>query len=304
MIVAQWVADRYVQLAVKRFKHLRKFGQLMVPATITAGTVTATRDSNTMKLDATAQAALAADPYLTTNPIAGRWIRPSVSWYRIKTYVAPTITLDTNVKFAEDDVSGGGYTIAARTVPLDATARWIDDVMVSMRRRTPVYKRNWSELDNESPDRSSVGDVAFAWHEAEHTNGVVSVELYPYCNTSEMYIYTWWPVPPSLAITDNIPTEIDAHVLREGAMIDAMRRKMAELLNTKPLTQEAIAAAATWRNDYRAQQTYWDGRVSRDAYMTDSAADDKTFVLQRGSYQPIEADLRTAYDQVLATWRS
>lgn len=301
LIAAEWVSDRYRQLAVRRFKHLRKFGELYVPATLSTGTVTATRDGTTIVGDAAAGAVWGTF-------VVGRAIRVRTNWYEIAGYdpATRTITLLPGTRFAEDSVVGGSYTIAPRYVPLNPSARWIDENIVSQRRRIVVAHMSRTELDAESPDRTRVGDVAFCWCEADvrpNADGQLckTIELYPYCPTSEVYLYAWWPVPPTLGPDDPFPEQVDPHVVREGAMINAMRRKMSELLNKQPLTQEDVAAAATWRNEYRAQETRWEA-IRGDAYLTDNTSDDKTFTLARGGYMTVDFDIRTAYDQVLAQW--
>src|SRR5574342_657523 len=77
LLAVQWVAERYRRLASRtRFRHLRRLGEVILPAAITAGTITTTQGSTTVTGDATAQAAW-------SNALVDRMLRASVAWYRI-----------------------------------------------------------------------------------------------------------------------------------------------------------------------------------------------------------------------------
>src|SRR5882724_5153904 len=63
VLVAQWVVERYTELVSKvRYRHLRQIGEVIVPATINAGTVTLTQGSQVVTPDAIALAAWSALP--------------------------------------------------------------------------------------------------------------------------------------------------------------------------------------------------------------------------------------------------
>ena len=88
---------------------------------------------------------------------------------------------------------------------------------------------------------------------------------------------------------DNIPTEVDAYVLKEGALIDAFRYRMSQEANAN-----RIEAAGFWRNESRAQETKWEQYIM-EAARTDRGVDDVTFMLNylgisgHGGYDIIDA---------------
>src|SRR5438477_7041980 len=100
LIATQWVSDRYLQLAARtQFRSLRTFGEVNVPAPITAGLATFTRDSNVVTGNSTARAAW-------SNAVNGRSIRGSVVWYEIEG-VRPDGSLQLVSTFSESTVTLG-----------------------------------------------------------------------------------------------------------------------------------------------------------------------------------------------------
>src|SRR3972149_3322057 len=129
-------------------------------------------------------------------------------------------------------------------------------------------------LDAEAPERPLAGGSApTCWTEVGSrvtSDGVVAkvIEVYPYASTDELYHYVFYPTVPTLRLQDELPPEIDEHVLREGVLIDAMRGEAA-----KAIRAGGLEAAAFWRNEYRAQETRWE-RTILDAFRASAATDD------------------------------
>src|SRR6185437_14434032 len=101
------------------------------------------------------------------------------------------------------------------------------------------------------------------------------VEVYPWPSTSTTMHYTYWQTPPNLSLDTEVPQVIDDDILREGALIDAMRQQMGLAMKRGDMN-----AAALWRNEYRMQDTKFQSLVSR-AIRNDRGVDDLKFLLQR-----------------------
>lgn len=290
VLAARWVADRYVRIAARtRLRHLREVGELTVPGTVVAGTATFTRGSKIVTGNAAAQAV-----WKTT--MVGRHVRARTTWYEIEGVAGATLHLRS--AYAEATATGVAYTIAARVVTLDPRVRWLSTAVVLMRRRWPLERLSLEELDRVAPSRQRVSDGASMYVEVGDridAEGQVAkaLELYPYATNAELYHYVFTPVAPSLKIDDPLPPEVDEHVLVEGALIDAMRWRMAQATD--------VNMAALWRNEYRAQETRWESTIN-DTYKADTASDDLTLILDRGGISGADRDIRTASDHVYARW--
>jgi hypothetical protein len=292
LLAAQWVADRYQQLAARaRLKSTRFITDISVPAATTVGTITVTRGSATVTGNAAATAAF-------THALTGRALRVRAAWYDILGVSGGALTLRT--PFAEDSGSALPYQIVSRTVPLDPTIRWISDTIVFPRRRWPVTRVPHESLDRLASSRQYSTGGATCWADLgnQTVNDAIckTIELYPYSLDTELYSAVAYPHPRALALTDPVPPEIDAHVLREGAMIDLMRYRMA-----KALDAGQVDVAATWRNEYRAQETRWE-RVLLDAFRGAGVGDDVSFLVQRFPWALNDQDIRTGRDEWRATY--
>lgn len=296
LLASRWVVDRLRQVLGKtQFRSLRTVGELSVPAPVNAGTVTATRGSKVVTGNAAAQAVWSV-------LLAGWFIRVSTVWYEIEGFSGGELKLRS--PFAEDTATAHTYHIIQRFMPVDPTARWLGNVMWNQRRRVPIERCQLDELNMQSPERAyQPGDSSRWWclvGDRIDANGKLckGIELYPYSSTSEMYNYVFWPVSLELNLNDQLPPEIDPHVLSEGALCDVMRYEMA-----KALREGKPDVAATWRNEYRAQETKW-ASIMLDAFRADSATDDLAFIMETGRGSVQVGDIRTAHDIVWQRWKS
>lgn len=301
VLAAQWVAERYVEMVSKvRYRHLRRLGEVVVPATQQSGTVTLTQGSRVVVPDATALAAWQTPGPLTA--LIGRSLRgaQTVDWYEIAAVNGTNLELVTPWQPAT--VAGTGYLIAARAVSLDPNVRWFGDTMVLMRTRQPIHVVPLQSLDEGAPSR----DWATSWprrvaETQRAPDGTKRVEFYPYPAQNELVHYVFWSLPLTLAFDDPLPKEIDGYVLKEGALINAMRYKASQAAD-----KGKADVAAYWRNEYRAQETVWQNKM-RDAARTDRGTDDVTFILslwgQRGTNGMDNWDFpTTAHDLVWERW--
>ena len=293
LLACQWAAERYRELASHiRFRHLRELGRVTVPAVIEAGTATVTRGSASVTGDATAQAAWTSD-------VVGRFFRARANWYRIKSVVASALQLDQ--QFSEDSVSAASYKIVARQIALDANARWIGDKVVHPRMRRPLDgPLSQVELDYAAPDRQLVGSPPTVWSQTQDVVNAagqkcIAIEVYPYPTQAELLYYIFWPAPPTLMRSDEVPRVIDDQQLKEGTLIDVMRHNASRAATTGKMEE-----AAYWRNEYRQQMTTWRD-IIRDIGKQDKGVDDLTFILQLTRSQGGEGgDIRTAREEIWA----
>jgi hypothetical protein len=293
VLAAQWVADRYKQIAARaRLKSTRFVSAISIPSAITIGTVSMQRGSATVTGDATAKAAWSMS-------VIGRSIRARAAWYDIAEYSASSgLTLAT--PYAEDDGTTLSYQIVTRTVALDPTVRWIADTIVFPRRRWPITRVPRESLDMSVSERQYSTGGAVVWadmgHVTTNTGICKSIELYPYSADTELYYALAYPHPTEYGLMDPLPPEIDEHVLREGALIDAMRWKAS-----KEADAGRVDAAAYWRNEYRAQETMWERKIL-DTFRATGTGDDVSFLL--GAFNMVvDYDIRTGRDEWRATYR-
>lgn len=290
VLALKWVADRYRRiLAKKRFKSQRRLGELTLPASVTAGTITTARGSKIVTPDATALAAWSPK-------IVGRYFRASNVWYEITSFDGAVATLKS--EFAESPVAAGTYNIVGRIHKLDPTVRWFGEEFIHVRLRRRLLLKSLEELNRLAPDRLTVGPNPEIIAEVGLVDQVKTVEIYPPANANdELIYYVFWATPDNLKRGDLIPSIIDEHVLVEGALIDAMRYKMAQAAE-----EGRVDVAAFWRNEYRAQETAWRRHVL-DAMRADQGTDDLTFILQSADTRIQNTDITNASQEVFARGR-
>lgn len=296
VIAAKWIDNRYKELVSRvRFRHLRNVGELLLPAVVDDGAVTATRGSVTVTPDADAKTALLTSP--GTGDQEYWYIRISSAWHRIESIAATTAIITLATAFAEADVDESPYVVVKRYHPLATTARWLGDCMFT-RLRLPLSVLPLETLDVLAPGRTLAGNYPRIVSQiGTDSNGYVMVEVYPPPQDSEIIHYVHWVLPTALTLSSTIPPQIDSQVLKEGATIDLMRYEMA-----KSIRLGNVEAAALWRNESRTQETRWEKFV-RAAIRADKGVDDITMILTMfGSQRYDGYEQRTARDIVLDRW--
>jgi len=292
LLAVRWIDNRYKQLVSRvRFKHLRKIGEIQIPATYDTGTITTTRDST---------AVVGVGSAWNTTPGNGTqeyWsLKPSSAWYKIA-----SITDDTNLvlatNFSEDAVAAGSYKLTKRYHPLDTTARWLGDFVLTRLRLLLGPPIPLEQLDREAPGRILTSQYPTTVAQiGVDSNGYVMVEFYPYSANSEIIHYVYWDLPTELAISSTIPPQIDPYILKEGALIDAYR-----YMKSKARMKGDHEGANSWRNDEFAQATVYERRI-KEAVRTDQGSDDRTFILSMYGGHRRTGDIVTARDHVLSNW--
>lgn len=294
VLASTWVAQRYIEMVTKvRYRQLRKIGEVVVPATILAGTVTVVEGSDIVTPDATALAAWSAIP---NDGLVGRYLRfQDAEWYQVMQFVGGVVTLAS--PYAVAGAAGIGYNLAARYITLADDARWLGDFM-HMRLWKPLEIVPLETLDYIAPGRPYAQGVPSVMSEIGlSADGRRVVEIYPYPSQSEIINYVYWALPLTLTFESEIPRMIPAYTLKEGALINAMRYKMSQAL-----TLGKVDEAAVWRNEFRAQETKWYNKILPDAARADRGVDDVTMIVQGFGSRYGRPWIRTAHDQVYNSW--
>lgn len=289
---AKWLDNRYKELVSRvKFRHLRQVGELSLPAKITTGTVSATRGSTSVTGVATT-----FETEVGSGTQDDYFFQTNSAWYRIDSITDETnLVLDS--AFAEDDVSTGSYKIVKRYHSLASNARWMGD-FYHTRLRQLLGSVSLAELDIIAPGRALAGNIPYRVAQVGvDSDGVPQVEIYPPPNESELINYIYWSLPTALLLASTIPPVIDAHVLKEGVLIDLYRYEKAS-----ELRKGNVEAAGVWRNEEKTQITYWN-RFIKDAIRTSRGADDISLILEMWHGAPSRRfDQRTAHEYVYDNW--
>lgn len=271
----RWASDRFRELSTRlHLRSLRKVGVITLPAIVDDGTATIARGASVVTGNATAQAAW-------TDDLVGRWVRLRTVWYEIGNVLrsAGVTSLQLTSPFTENDVSAGAYKIIQRYTRLEPDVRHLGK-FVHMRFRRELVTVPLEQLDIMEPDRllTNAAGPYTVTEVGAAVDGVRIVEFHPYPSLAETVHYVYWETPPELRPGDLLPNGIDPYALREGVLIDLMRYEMGRALESGK-----VEIGATWRNDYRAQQTVWE-KVLTQVQQADQGAEDVTLILRSPTF--------------------
>lgn len=295
-LAAKWIDERYKEMVNRvKFRHLRKIGELSLPALVSDGTVDTTRDSKNIVGTSTTWATAPG-----TGTLTGEWyFRGRNAWYVIAA-VGTDTALSLATIFSEDDLDEAGYRIVKRYHPLASDARWLGD-FVHTRTRVKLDIETPESLDIIAPGRMHVG--GYPWKVAQigidATNSYLMVEIYPPPTYSEIIHYIYWTLPSTLTMGSTIPPQIDDRTLKEGALVDVYR--FAKVVAIEKGNVEAAGMYGNWE---ARQRTTWDKAIT-DAKRSDRGVDDTTMILQlhKGSSGGSrDRDVRTARGDIIAGW--
>jgi hypothetical protein len=296
LLAVKWLNDRYQELVSRvRFNHLRRIGELRTAAVIDTGTITATRGSTAIVGVATTWAAAPAVFATTVQPY---WaFKASVAWQEVDAVVG-NLSLTLSTEFSETtQAAGSSYKLVKRYHMLDSNARWLGHFVhprLGVNLGEPVTQK---ELDSIDPRRTLIGALPqyvspVGTTKTGNTDGVgnLMVELYPYATEAELIKYVYWDIPSEFGITDTLPPQIDAYILKDGIYINYCKYMMA-----KREREGKLEATAFWRNEMHAATTKWEAKINQ-ATRADRAVDDLSFILERdsGSSHHGFGDIRTA----------
>ena len=207
-LASQFVGQRYQETCARaKFRHLRQFGELYIPAPITAGTITLTLDTPTIILDAAALSACRTNKfYKWPEGFTGLWFRPQIgiTWYRIARADDQTGTLILETPFAYDNSylvgtnqltqSSITYFILPRYQQLDPSARQLGVFMCDYVFR-PLKIVSEDQLNRMVPSRFLISSypqyVAELNSNLNMTGMPKQVEIYPYPSNSVTLHYTY-----------------------------------------------------------------------------------------------------------------
>lgn len=123
------------------------------------------------------------------------------------------------------------------------------------------------------------------------------IEVYPVSGIAETYHYSYWAIPAQLALTDSLPPEIDAYVLREGVLVDVYRYKCEQMLAAGKIQESEI-----YTNKQSRQATVWEACIQQ-AIVADQAFHNEVSV-QLDSYSRggSGGDIETAREWIGSEW--
>jgi hypothetical protein len=311
----QFASEAYQEVCARaKFRHLRKIGQIYLPAPFQAGSITLTLDSPVVTLNAVALAAAQANQfYKWPEGFSGLWFRPQIgiTWYRIaEAYVANGIgTLILETPFAYDNSylvgtsqltqSNVTYFIIPRYQQLDPTARQLGVFMVDYVFR-PLRVVSEDQLNRMVPGRFLISSypeyVAELNSNLNLTGMPKQIEVYPYPSNSVTLHYTFWQTPPVLGFGDYLPPTIDTDIIRTGT-----KMFLAGSESGKAVRAGNMEAAAYWRNVANQEETKYEGKINR-AIRNDRGPEDLKMTIRRMGWQgPIDYDaITTAFENFLA----
>jgi hypothetical protein len=287
----KWIDSRYKQLVGRvKFNHLRKVGELVIPASISDGTIAVTSGSTSVTLTST------GDTFTTGNASAYWYIHIGSEWYHVASIDSSTTLTLTNAFTRQTTGTAAAtetYHLVQRYHPVAGDARWLGTFMFTRLRTKLDGPITMDKLDRQAPGRSLItGIPAIVAHAGVDSTGDLLVEVYPYCTAKEILHYVYWDMPTTLDTTTTIPTQIDPYVLKEGVLIDLYR-----YLKGRALNANKIEAAAVYRNDEHAQRTVWE-RIIQEAVRTDRGVDDTTMILEYFGGVVGAGEIRNAHDEI------
>jgi hypothetical protein len=298
--ILTWVNERYRELINRAYStQLRHWGSVFVPAPLTSGTVAVTNGSTTVTGTNTAFSASQV----------GWFFRVAQVWYAVVAVNATTQTLTLNTAYSEQSNSAATYQLVQRYIPIpqSGNARHIENLVHPRLRRKLRYKTN-AQMELQHPGRLLVGAYPWCWTEAPrfveeinitpNGNNQKMVEVYPPSSQAETYSYSYWSIPSALALTDTLPPEVDAYVLREGVLVDVYRFN-AE----KAARANQIERAAYYQNVASRQRTIWEAKIQEALVANAAARNLGTVEFDMWEYATeLEGDIVTAYQDVILGW--
>jgi len=293
-IAVRWIDNRYRELVSKvRFRHLRKLGELTVPAAISTGTVSVTLGSTSVAGSGTTWATA---PAVFTTGAAPYWsLRANSVWHLIDA-ISGNTTLTLSSSYSETTNSAASYYIVKRFHPVGSSARWLGKFVVQGIGRDLGEPIAMDELDSIDPRRTLIGSEPVTVAQAQNgpSSGIM-VEVYPYPSSVTMIHYTYWDIPDELDVDSTIPAQVDGYILKEAAYIDYCR-----LMSSQREKEGKLESAAYWRNEGRAQETKWQ-LIMRDAIKADRGSDDLSFILQRNAGPSYSESILTKRENTIET---
>jgi len=224
--LSPFLAQRFVNRAWRELRQrkswsfLLKEGFLIVPAKITAGTVSATQFSTTITPDATAIAALNAAG--TNPPLGRRQFRLSAGEriYNISTWDGATLVLEE--PYQEATVSGSSYQVLSVYFrpPSDDFTRFISvrDLVTNYHIRLHYTQEEINRID---PQRNTEGDPLYVVSYKTDTDNIPMFELWPTPSVARSYQVLYQGRGSDMVASSEFPPVIPEQLVLERAKYHA-----------------------------------------------------------------------------------
>ncbi len=247
--LSPFLAQRFVNRAWREIRQMKSWsflleeGFLIVPAKITAGTISATKFSKTITPNATAVTALNA---AGSHPLLGERqfrIAPGTRVYNIDTWDGTVLTL--KEEFQEDTVANSTYEVfrCYFKPPSNDFIRFISirDLITNYHIRLNYTQEELNRLD---PQRNTDGDPLYCASYKTDSSGIPIFELWPIPSSARSYqvLYQKRGVDFS-AGSDILPAGIPDHLVLDKALYQAYRWMEAN----KGTVEERAAMGTDWR---------------------------------------------------------
>lgn len=258
----RWVNERISDLDVRRLKHRRRIGSLVLPAAITAGTVSVTNGAETVTPDATALAAWAKKSF------AGWFIQfgSDATWYRVLSSSASVLTLDQAYQGTTD--ADATYHLAQRYVTLKPDVQFLGEKMSLERTGTVLTLKSQAQLDLMVPGRDWDPSFPRYFSEFSEEGGKKVLEFYPYSTRDEHVLCVYWEAPGTLTSEDIVPSCFSQRDLKIGVLADIYSYQAA-----KASTDGKVDLANRLSNLAARQETLWE-RAKQNIYRRTRATED------------------------------
>jgi hypothetical protein len=289
-----WCNERIQEAAAYgKFRFLRLTRSVLWPATVSQGTVSATRGETKVIPDVVAAAAWS--PSFARKRVIQ--MGNSAIWYPIDQVTSDHLTLQS--PFSEPSVTVTSYKIVQQVMALPDYRR-VDIVTLPRLRRAPLEIITRERLESLAPTRLfNAGGMRYVAPAGESEEGQLQIETYPYSSNPETILVTGYRIPKQLTNEDYLPGAIDQGILKDGILVDIYRYEHA-----KALRAGQGQVAMLWQQQLVAQEARW--REARKLLaLQDREIDDSSIQVRIGGGYPamVNSEIITAYDEIYSRGR-
>lgn len=301
-IVGDWVRERVAEVFnALPLDQRKEEAEFVLQALVSTSGATFTQDSNSVTLDATAQAALAGKVL----PGDELRIASARQRYRVVAYLGTSIEITPDFQEATPTASST-IEVFRRLYDLPADCRQVESVINSqiwMKKVTREF------LNQRYPDRRRDATYPRFW--APHgygPSGRRQIEFYPPPRSNDVVVrMTYLSGAADYALDDELPEFFDLAELKVGVMVDICKyeasrlARMSEEKVMKDQIQAAealLAASQTWLNAASRHLSVWERVKDRLIAKADMSYDEGQITRLKGPGTYYPDKIRTAKDHV------